>query len=364
VGAAIEKNYVPVKVNAISSSAMAYAFKVDRVPSDVILTSHGNILATYTSPLTQQDYLAKLSEVVTQFGRQGSKPVAVAGPRQVNAAYAGLQGSRMQAASTPVGIPVNPVAQQASASNATPATSALATAALNPPPASQPSQSVDRYALPIRQNSSPQKPEVPANAMPSSYRNPYMAPQMQSSAVTRTGAPAAYPSQRPATTNTVPPAVTSNTVNGAVAATMTKAKIPKTSSTISQLPAGSPPLGFEGYCPVTLKFDKKWVRGNVQYGAIHRGRTYLFVGDGQRQQFLANPDAYSPVFSGMDPVALLDNKQTVEGSRKYGFEYRGAFYLFSNSETMQKFASQPDRYAAGVRQAMVQHDGGSGVIRR
>jgi protein disulfide-isomerase len=360
VGAAIEKNYVPVKVDATASSAMAYAFKVDRVPSDVILTSHGNILATYTSPLTQQDYLAKLSEVVAHFGRQGSKPVATAGPRQVNTAYAGLQGSQMQAASTPVGNP----AAQASASNATPATSALATAALNRPPASQPSQPVDRYALPAQQNSSPQKPEVPVNAMPSSYRNPYMARQMQSSAVAQTGTPAAYPSQRSAATNTVPPAVTSNTVNGAVAATITKANVPKTSSTISQLPAGSPPLGFEGYCPVTLKFDKKWVRGNVQYGAIHRGRTYLFVGDGQRQQFLANPDAYSPVFSGMDPVALLDNKQTVEGSRKYGFEYRGAFYLFSNSETMQKFASQPDRYAAGVRQAMVQHDGGSGVIRR
>jgi protein disulfide-isomerase len=326
----------------------------------VILTAQGNILATYTSPLTQQGYLAKLSAVVAQFGGQGSKPAAVPGPRQVNAAYAGLQGNQMHATSTPL---ANPVAG-ASASNVTPATSAMAAAALNPQPASQPSQNVNRYALPTRQyNSSPKKPEVPVNAMPSSYRNPYMAQQMQTSPVQQTAA-VAYPSQQPATASTVPPAVVSKTVREPGAGTLATKNSPKTSPDNAQLPAGSPPLGFDGYCPVTLKFDKKWVRGDVKYGAIHRGRTYLFVGEGQRQQFLANPDAYSPVFSGMDPVAFLDSKQTIEGSRRYGFEYRGAFYLFSSSETMQKFASQPDSYAVGVRQAMVQLDAGSGTIRR
>ncbi len=362
VGAAIEKNYVPVKIDASASSAMAYAYKVDRVPSDVILTAHGNVLATYTSPLTQQGYLAKLGEVVAQFGGQRSRPAVATKPQQVNAAYAGLQGSQMQATSTPV---ANLVAQGA-ASNVTPATSALATSALNPPPSSQPSQAVDRYALPDRQyHSSPKKTEVPANAMPSSYRNPYMAQQMQTSAVHQTSA-VAYPSQQPTTASTVPQAAVSSTVPGTGPATATVAtkNASKTPSVHAKLPAGSPPLGFDGYCPVSLKFDKKWVRGDVKYGAIHRGRTYLFVGEGQRQQFLANPDAYSPVFSGMDPVAFLDSKQTIEGSRRFGFEYRGAFYLFSSSETMQKFASQPDRYAVGVRQAMVQLDAGSGTLRR
>jgi YHS domain-containing protein len=76
------------------------------------------------------------------------------------------------------------------------------------------------------------------------------------------------------------------------------------------------------------------------------------MGEEQRQQFLANPDAYCPVFSGVDPVQLLDNNQVVEGSRRYGFDYRGAFYLFSSQESMDRFKSQPDLYAAGVRQAM------------
>ena len=371
VGTAIEKNYVPVKINAAASSAMVYAFKVDRVPRDYILTSNGNVLATYTSPSTPEGYLAKLNEVVAQFGQPGSKPVDKAELRQVNPAYAALQNSPTLTTSTqPLQTTSTPVANsiaRVSANAMTPATNR---------PASQPSQPVDRYALPARKYSNPQKPAVPVNAMPSSYRNPYMAARMQSSTSQAALAPAAaapaaaaaaaaaYPSQSSATANTVPPAVASNAAKQTMATAKVSAKATKKPSGIVQLPAGSPPLGFEGYCPVTLKFDKKWVRGNVQFGAIHRGRTYLFVGDQQRQQFLANPDAYSPVFSGMDPVALLDNGQTVAGNRKYGFEYRGAFYLFSSQETMKKFSSQPDHYAAEVRQAMVQHDGGAGVIRR
>jgi protein disulfide-isomerase len=119
-------------------------------------------------------------------------------------------------------------------------------------------------------------------------------------------------------------------------------------------------LAFDGYCPVSLKSARKWVAGNPQFGVVHRGRTFLFTNDAQRQQFLANPDAYSPVFSGMDPVLMLDQNQAVEGSRKFGYEYRGAFYLFHNKETMAHFANNPDRYSAQVRQAMNRMDANAG----
>jgi YHS domain-containing protein len=107
-----------------------------------------------------------------------------------------------------------------------------------------------------------------------------------------------------------------------------------------------------------------WAMGNTQYGAIHRGRTYLFVGEEQRRQFLADPDSYSPVFAGYDPVLLLDNQQTVPGSRKYGFKYGNAFYLFSCAETRDKFQANKEAYAATVRQAMAKVDAASGTVRR
>jgi YHS domain-containing protein len=134
-----------------------------------------------------------------------------------------------------------------------------------------------------------------------------------------------------------------------------------------QLPAGAPPAGLDGYCPVTLKSLRKWAPGNSAYGAIHRGRTYLFAGPRERDQFMADPDAYSPVFAGHDPVLLLDKKQSVPGKRQFGYEFDGRFYLFSSRETMEKFGASPEiarTYASGVRQAMNRIDAAGGTVRR
>jgi YHS domain-containing protein/thiol-disulfide isomerase/thioredoxin len=372
VGAAIEEHYVPVKVNVAASSAMAYAYKVNRVPSDVIITSQGNVLANYTSPATQQDYLGKLSAVNSSLGPQQDQPFTPAGGPQVNTAYAAIQKKSPQSAAIPVSNPNI----QAFTSNRPATSSPFAATPRVDSRASQPSQPTNRYATPASQNT-PQKKDVPGNAMPNSYRNPYLRPSEPSTAEAHTTASASSTSRYPAATNTAILAATANAATrdatsvGPASKSVASANRsavpaikPVTATSTVQLPAGSPSLGFEGYCPITLKFDKKWVRGDVQFGAIHRGRTYLFVGDQQRQQFLANPDAYSPVFSGMDPVILLDNQQMVEGSRKFGFEYRGTFYLFSSSESMKKFASQPDHYATGVRQAMTQQGGSKEVLRR
>jgi YHS domain-containing protein len=62
---------------------------------------------------------------------------------------------------------------------------------------------------------------------------------------------------------------------------------------------------------------------------------------------------------------LLEQQQSVEGSRALGFRYGEAFYLFSSEETKQKFAANPQAYAAGVRQAMNRIDAASGgTVRR
>jgi YHS domain-containing protein len=179
---------------------------------------------------------------------------------------------------------------------------------------------------------------MPANAMPNSYRQGPQEVQPQQAVAQQQVA------QPQATFN--PAATAQNAAPNAQVNTVSHMSVTR------QLPPGSPPLAFEGYCPVALKSAHKWVAGDLKFGAIHRGRTFLFMGEEQRQQFLSNPDAYCPVFSGMDPVLLLDSNQVVEGSRRFGFEYRGAFYLFANQQSMDRFKGQPDQYAAGVRQAM------------
>lgn len=332
IGAALEQNYVPVKINVGNSPALASAYRIDRVPAEVVLTPQGNVVAKLSCPPTPDAYGAQVANVAQHFRQQTAGQGAPIQP-PVQAAYAGLKVGgygNVQPASAPA-EPKRP---------APPVGPAMTTNPYVPPrpPAD------NRYAT---QQAPSQAPAVPANAMPNSYRDRYAA-AAQTQPAASAPAPAA-PTSPPlaAATTPPPPTVTGN--------------IPQAGP--PELPPGCPPLAFEGYCPVTLKMARKWIPGNLKFGAIHRGRTFLFVGKEQQQQFLANPDAYCPVFAGKDAVKMLDENLSVEGSRRFGFEYGGAFYLFATAETRDRFEANPDRYAAGVRQAMNRLES-AGTIRR
>jgi len=111
---------------------------------------------------------------------------------------------------------------------------------------------------------------------------------------------------------------------------------------------GPMPLGLEGYCPVTVVERGSWVEGRPQWGARHRGRTYLFAGPEQQQAFLADPDRYAPALSGDDPVLAFENSRTEPGRRAYGVSYQARMYLFSSPETRATFTADPDRYTSRV----------------
>lgn len=111
---------------------------------------------------------------------------------------------------------------------------------------------------------------------------------------------------------------------------------------------GTMPLGMEGYCPVTLAEKGQWVEGRAQWGARHRGRTYLFASEAQQRAFLANPDRYAPALSGDDPVVAFDAGKSVPGQRRYGVTYQSRIYLFSSPETRTTFSANPQRYTSRV----------------
>jgi YHS domain-containing protein len=119
-----------------------------------------------------------------------------------------------------------------------------------------------------------------------------------------------------------------------------------------QLPPGAPPLGFDGYCPVSMRNSWKWVAGDPRYGVVHRGHTYWFATPAEQRQFWTDPDRYTPALSGMDPVLALDHQQQVPGKREHSLDYDGLFYMFASEATLQQFTANPQRYATGVRQAM------------
>jgi YHS domain-containing protein len=116
------------------------------------------------------------------------------------------------------------------------------------------------------------------------------------------------------------------------------------------------PLALKGHCPVTLCRQQRWQKGDPRWGAVHRGRTYLFAGPDEQRRFLADPDLYSPVLSGIDPVRLAETGDIVEGRRQHGVVYYEQIYLFDSEESLSKFWANPERYARRIRQAMEMGD--------
>ncbi len=121
----------------------------------------------------------------------------------------------------------------------------------------------------------------------------------------------------------------------------------------------APPIALEGYCVVTLLEQRKWRRADVKYGAIHEGRTYLFVSAAEQTRFLTDPNRYSPAFSGFDPVALANKGQRVDGKRSYGTTYQKQLFLFADEASRNAFEAAPLNFIGAAYQAMRQAEAGT-----
>lgn len=309
VAKAIHDMYVPVKLNASDFPATAERFGITRVPMEVVITPEGRVLDKFVPPASPMAYTSKLGELAKGYVHSTQRdfnksPMSSPSTQPLNSSYGNLSippQNPLDAPgqpSAPTGLTVNPFAASAQGSTVAKPAAPTTTAQATPP-------------------------QPPANAAP------------------------------------VQAVITENQY-AAAAAPATGAQTSEGQFDPSKivLPPGAPPLGFQGYCPVTMKESLatpeggKWQPGKVEWGAIHRGRTYLFASEQLRDKFLTNPDAYAPALAGADPVLAIDQKKTEEGLRKFGVEYAGQFYLFSSQETLRQFWNQPERYATEVRQAM------------
>lgn len=120
-----------------------------------------------------------------------------------------------------------------------------------------------------------------------------------------------------------------------------------------------------GHCCVTLLENETLRKGNPKIGAIHRGRIYLFATADARKKFLANPDDYSPMLTGYDPVFYADNGELVDGSAEILAKlHDGRVVTFSSEETYKRFAAdykklrEKSPYVEATRSAMKETNGG------
>ncbi len=118
-------------------------------------------------------------------------------------------------------------------------------------------------------------------------------------------------------------------------------------------------FGMEGYCPVSIIDEDRWVKGDKRWGAHHRGRLYLFHTAAAQQKFLAAPDQYSPVLAGFDPVVFAERGEYSEGRRSHGIRYKDQIFLFASEESLSQFTESPRRFAEVAQQAI----GGNRMLR-
>ena len=357
-GAQIAGQYVAVKLNYDQSKKLADQFAIQSIPADVIITPQGQLVEKTSSPPGMKDYVGKMQQIALRAQAQSAPANAVVDciaptPRppasddryadyynrgQTPASAPTTPAYANQAAQTPQYAPQTPtmncIPQMPWTAAATPpgAAGTAAQPPMTPPPAAQ----VAAAQPPVSQN-----PWSPPPAAPVAAGNAMLA--------TATGSNTTQPAAPNAATL---PHYTYNAPGAPAAAgppPVNPAAPPSAGG--PQLPPGSPPLGLDGFCPVTLIEQRSWKSGDPRYGAIHRNRTYIFCGPAEQQRFLQNPDAYSPMMSGDDPVLALDQSRSVSGSRKHGVFFGNRVYLFSSEQTLAEFQRNPNRYAPEITQA-------------
>lgn len=115
-------------------------------------------------------------------------------------------------------------------------------------------------------------------------------------------------------------------------------------------------FALHGKCPVALILEGQWVEGDARWGIIHRDRTYLFSSQANYDLFKTNPDRYSPVLSGFDPVIFHQQGKLLDGLEENGVfmgkDDKQHIILFQSPETRATFQSNPKLYMDTVRQAV------------
>ena len=364
LGSALLVNYVPVKINADLMPSIATKYGITGLPTDVVITPQGQVVDLMRGQMEATQYLARLNQIASA-----------------------RHQSPGQTAQVPANVPTRPAADRPAADRPT----AEQPVASNQSTASN-SLSDDRYADYYRRNpgnqpiSSPAMPAGdPSQPNPASVSPPYgqqepgagpelsgpgliqspaisaqqvrnIAPppgaNMPSANIPPANVPSAIVPQQamasppqPSAANTAQQSPPGFNPSAPPPVANTGQQIAPISSPAVQTPAANPPLCLDGFCPVTLAEKQQWVPGDRRFGAIHRGRTYLFTSSEEQRSFFKDPDRYAPIISGNDIVQAMEKGQTVPGKREHGVFFNGHIFLFADEATLDKFSKNPAYYA-------------------
>lgn len=105
-----------------------------------------------------------------------------------------------------------------------------------------------------------------------------------------------------------------------------------------------PIVGMDGYSPVALGAERKWVLGSADFAYEYKGLTYYLANEAELKAFRTRPQEFAPRLLGCDPVLLNETDRAVQGSTDYGAFFDGDLYLFESDESRRRFKSNPLKY--------------------
>jgi YHS domain-containing protein len=368
VAAALARDFVPVKLNAPQARELVQQYGIRQVPWDVVLDSRGQVLAQTSSPRNAAGYVRMLGELAAAqrppvhppmganggaiggqaANREAAPPATPESPGEHGSRYRMPQSMAVgpryaeeyrpdelpaeRAVSTPTGLqgPREPAADALTQGPLMPP-SRYAPLATNPPATPQPQEASAAFREPRF-----------AEARPPGNRRWDGSPGLPTSpGLASYAAPAAGDGPRGDDFASAPTSAASPVGGDAPAG-----------DEAGDRPSRTAPIAMEGFCPVTLAEQEQWQVGDPRFGAVHRGRTYLFGSEKLQERFLSDPDRFSPVLSGYDCVAFIERGTLVDGLRQHGVWYRGRTYLFADEASLQRFESAAEYYAEESQKLM------------
>lgn len=99
--------------------------------------------------------------------------------------------------------------------------------------------------------------------------------------------------------------------------------------------------GLDGYCPVTLKRSRKWVKGKRDFTVTYKGIDYRFQSQETFDSFNNAPAEFAPKLLGCDPVVLTESHRAIPGFTKYGAFFDEKLFLFSSARNRTRFKKNP-----------------------
>lgn len=373
----LAENFEAVKINVEQLPYTAKQYGVSAVPTCVILSPTGEVLQRWVGATDANRYLQQLAQVRSQWQARaqvatgpppGAAPAISAPspsaypppgatspppspgmvPAQMPPSFAGVNPGMLDSPSVAAGY--SPQQPAGTAPGMAPSPSPPA--AIGPSPA-QTGGLVAASPPTAGQPIGPQQvvsasPQVPAG-WGTAGAGPSGPPQFTASAgipsSSMVGGPpgSAAAGSSPANLAGSPP---SGTLGNSPQAVAQNSSVVQSPSSVGEMGSAMLPVGLDGFCPVTLSDEGRWLPGNPQWGVIHQGRTYYCAGPNERAKFLANPERYAPVFSGYDVVLASQKGILVPGKREHGAWYQGRVYLFASEETLLEFDRNPSRFAS------------------